>query len=241
VDTASASQNSLGSPASAVCRPFGSLEPADKKALAYQFVERLGIPSNLTECWWPAWSPKVEFELKKFSDPNTRDRSHRSFLLAGQPGRGKTGYLSAMLKTLFLNFAGNMPNASGQAITRALIRSVDYIHYRDFTKTIRQGFDDTPEVDREYIIDCWCDVGILVIDDLLDGVVKDWDLTRLGEVIDRRYCKKLPTWITTNFSGEILGSWAGFERAFSRLGDESWCRYYVITGPDRRKKIMEDK
>jgi predicted ATPase len=194
-------------------------------------VKLLGFPENIIEFDWPPWYPTVTENL---TIPN-------SCLLAGRVGTGKTTILCNMAKIMFTHFADGVADIQTDHICRHFIKRVYFIHYREFTELIRQIFDDDNS-GAALILHHIENVPILIIDDLLEGVVKDWDLTKLHALIDHRYCHNLRTWISTNFEAEAvkagepdLKSWPGFERTYSRLADPEWCQYYEIVGPDRRR------
>lgn len=230
-------------PDSVLCKKWGSQSLSDRLAVVRDIVRRLGFPENIIHFDWPDWLPKITPELKKFADPNEYLGTHRSCLLAGPVGTGKTALLCSMAKELFLVYADRLPEVSTMAICREYMKRTYFFHYREFTTMIREGIrEDRQGIDLAELTDFWAEAPYLIIDDLLDGVVKDWDLTCLHGLIDRRYSKRLPTWISTNFpakagkeGGADLATWPGFERTYSRLADKDWCKYFQIVGPDRRR------
>ena len=242
-DTESQSSGTrTGLPDSVLCKKWGEISGDERLALIRHYVVAvLGFPRNIVDYEWPPWYPTATDELKKFTHPNNVS-DYNSCLISGPVGTGKTVILCNMVKDLFTIFADEYPDASTKTILNQFVRPVYFFHYREFTKLIRQSLQEGAEFTIDDVKDDWSTYPLLIIDDLLDGVVKDWDLTCLGEIIDRRYCNGLRTWITTNYPAKAvqvgdpdLESWEGFERSYSRLADQKFCRYYEIIGEDRRR------
>ena len=222
-----------------LCEPehHGALALLDnngRNELAYEFVENLGIPPRIAKCWFKGIHLQVEAQLLQIAKNPTE-----SVIIAGDVGRGKSALLSAMLKTMVCEIIRNNPHSNGEVLEREVLNCVTFISYSEFTKQIRDfDSDDDPSAWFEYIK---TQPKLLVIDDLLDGSVKDWDLIKLSELIDYRYSNHLPIWFTTNFSAKELSQWKGFERSYSRLAARSYCRYFKVTGKDLRKADQDEK
>jgi len=220
-------------PDSLLCRKCGELSEEDKRLLSLNFVARLGFPKRLWECQFDGRHGTIEGKLLKLS---TVGVEFSGVVLAGLPGRGKSAALVSMAKAFLISrFYSPQDSPPVRYILNYFLAVTEYIHYRDFSAMIRDSLKKDSEQDLAELMETWKRPTLLIIDDMMDGNVTDWDLQQLGEIIDYRYSNMKPTWITTNISAKDLSVWPGFERSYSRLADKSWCLYFEFKGPDYRR------
>jgi len=110
-----------------------------------------------------------------------------------------------------------------------------YINVPKFLQDLRNGFDD-----RSYSLRMhhFCNVGLLVLDDLGSEKVTEWGAEQIQTIINYRYDEAKHTIITTNRPLDDLFNYADYRegwrdianmRVKSRLERESWCRVIVLS------------
>ncbi len=139
--------------------------------------------------------------------------SNESVVLTGNPGCGKTHLAVAMMKH----------TGSGTFIT-----------IPDLLLKIRDTFhsDGTSSMTEKELIEQYCEVGFLVLDDLGAEKSTEYSITTLYLIINRRINDEKKTVITTNLSMQQISESLG-DRVASRL---SGMNVVKITMPDYRKK-----
>lgn len=217
------------------CEVWSALRDSEKRFKAIEVCRRLGIPNRLQSLTWDGHFPEIESVLREISghDLSLFDYNKpNSVILAGPVGTGKSAFLSAMAKEAFITWANSKCRKEDpDGIVVSFMRGARYITYRNLATMIREEIDNPGYETSEF----YERVTLLIIDDLLDGVVKDYDMIKLGAIIDSRYINHRPTWISTNSSAEDMAKFTGFERSYSRLADTSWCLYTQVLGDDRRR------
>ena len=149
------------------------------------------------------------------------EEPQRGFLLHGTPGTGKTLLGSIILNELILHRAraGRFLNLS-----------------RKYFQKLR----DTYSQDSEHygqtwqIIDAFCSIPYLVLDDF--GVQRgtDWETEMLYDLVDARYSEQRFTIVTTNQTPEEIKELSG-GRIFSRLSE--MCYAVEMSGNDYRQYL----
>jgi DNA replication protein DnaC len=139
--------------------------------------------------------------------------SNESVVLTGNPGCGKTHLAVAMMQH----------TGSGKFIT-----------IPDLLLKIRDTFNrnDTPSMTEKELIEEYCEVGFLVLDDLGAEKSTEYSITTLYLIINRRINDEKKTVITTNLSMQQISESLG-DRVASRL---SGMNVVKINMPDYRKK-----
>lgn len=208
----------------------------DMALLGDYFAQKAGVPPRISDCTFSGLHPAVESELKALP---YQQGGPRAVLLCGPTGTGKSCLLSALAKEYFYRMCREIPNLTGIDLVRGALGAVEYVHYREFSAQIRaslNAWEGLPTLDE--LMYGWIRRRVLIIDDLFDGNGTDWDLQKIGEIIDVRYSNNWGwTWLASNMSARDMKSLAGFERSYSRLSDKNWCRYFEIKGHDMRKKV----
>lgn len=232
IETSVSHQTSMVLPESVRSKVWENLGFNEKWQAAEYAVLCLGIPPKLVP---NRFEDKPEDIWVKLQNIAFMDSDISSVVLAGAVGVGKTSILSAMAKSQFCIYGDKNQHAPVQTIVSSYLQHVEFIHYHKLAESIRSALGNNADEDLQTLMDRLKNKRYLLIDDLMAGIVKEWDLVKLDEIIDYRWGQSLPTWITTNKSAKDLEQIQGFERSYSRLADKSWCAYYQIGGPDRRR------
>lgn len=95
----------------------------------------------------------------------------------------------------------------------AQFHSVRFAGQQDILADIRSTFD-TYETEDDAMAR-YCSVGVLVLDDIGKGKLKEWAVEMLYRIINARYERHLPTIVTSNYSGAQL------RRKLAAAGDET--------------------
>lgn len=169
----------------------------------------MGVPSKYGLCEFSNFTgnDKVCEYLKTVS------YSSESVVLTGNPGCGKTHLAVAMMQH----------TGSGKFIT-----------IPDLLLKIRDTFNrtDTSSLTEKELIEQYCEVGFLVLDDLGAEKSTEYSITTLYLIINRRINDEKKTVITTNLSMQQISESLG-DRVASRL---SGMNVVKINMPDYRKK-----
>ena len=174
---------------------------------------------------------RVEKHIKQFHPP------FPGLLFSGPVGTGKTHLMVSILRMLTLELG-----------VRA--RFVEFTH---MLSDIKEGFSQKRH--EAEVLAPICRVPVLGIDELGKGLITDWQLSVLDQVISRRYNAGVTTYFTTNLpfceanvpvrepvsdhSGDLrrdlerarLQDQVG-DRIFSRLHE--MCTFVGLDGPDHR-------
>lgn len=130
----------------------------------------------------------------------------------GEVGTGKTVEACAVLKDWLSRGRLGRMVSSVQLLTE-LRASID--HGRELDVLARYG-----------------SVPLLVLDDLGQEVPSEWALSRLFEIVDRRYNAALPTVVTSNLSPDAVNKRLKADAMVSRLMER--CKVRKVEGADRR-------
>jgi DNA replication protein DnaC len=139
----------------------------------------------------------------------------RNLLLLGPYGSGKSGLASACLSALYPSFSRTH-------------RSVRFVSTVTLLAMLRQAQDDkrVEQTHRAHIMPT-----LLVLDDLGAERLTEWGHERVYQIVNDRYERHKPTWVTSNLTVDALAEAVG-ERTFSRLLEHS--EVLVINGPNLR-------
>lgn len=135
-------------------------------------------------------------------------------LLTGATGSGKTHLACGMMRVMF-----------------ELGKSPLFCRAADLYLEIRNSYgarEDDPN--EKEIMEGYCEVSLLVLDDIGSGSLSDHERAVMLNLLDRRGNARLPTIVTTNMSLEEIGAKMD-ERIASRLKGYT---AIAFTGADRR-------
>jgi len=229
--------DSTGALESILCKQWPELTRDEKKLAANEVARRVGFASEYASRWFDGYHKEVETAIQGIIKPSKFRLL--SVLLAGPVGTGKTSMLCAMFKGWWINSCNDLAergkaNTVGTHIVGGA-RTAIFLSFENYVDMVMA------EIDAEKPLPSPCnddlkEVAILIVDDLLDPVPSGFQLSRLEHLIEARSADRLPTWFTTNHEKGKLETWPGFERSYSRLAKKEWCRYFELTGDDRRRK-----
>lgn len=147
-------------------------------------------------------------------DPRT-NKVKTSLILAGEPGRGKTGLMTAVLR-------GYLEQG----------RSALWMELYDFLDEIRRGYNDGTAQQR---MEQAQRADVVLLDDFGDpdrsGAETDDRRRLVYQFINYRHNAGLPTLITTNLTGQALAEQFG-ARTFERVVE--MCYWVKMTGKNLR-------
>lgn len=164
------------------------------------------IPARYTDA--VADHPTVEAWAETVS---TGDE-HRSLLLVGDIGVGKTWQAYGALRVAVMTAARRGETVAAAAITHA-----------DLNDEIRPG---GAGLDRYLAAD------VLLLDDLGAAHITSWNADAAYRLIDHRWAHRLPTILTSNLAAAEITAVLG-PRLTSRL--VGMCQRVALTGTDRRQ------
>lgn len=218
------------------CKPYSEQSQAVQELLSARVAMGLGISELHAHMGFDGRYPAIERELRNIADPRTG--GVESCLLSGPTGTGKTACLSAMFKHRF-HIVAMQSGLKAYLLADWVWSNVVYLTYSEFCQIIRDRDGEMP-LTWDNLSNC----SLLMLDDLGFGFsdAAGWNLTRVSELLDKRWRGQLKTWMTTNLSGAKRGAkpsdleqWIG-DRSFSRIADRLWMAYYELTGADRRRE-----
>lgn len=173
----------------------------------------------------PTWSA-----VRRWLDQYHGGPDQLGLVISGEPGRGKTHLLAAIVYELVFRYG----------------TSVRFVEFSHLIASIREGYDH--DVGEARLLGPLVRVPVLAIDELGKGRGSDFESTILDEIVSRRYNAHAgPLLATTNFplvgrgkkEGESLSTGAMPSLA-ERLGERVWsrlkesCLFVEATGEDYR-------
>ncbi|MBN1946350.1 MAG: ATP-binding protein [Bradymonadales bacterium] len=204
------------------------------------------IPSRYTHCMLTTYDDKGDNQRQVHKLVHDHLCSYvpgaPGLLFYGKAGRGKTHLMVAILRELALEH--------GQRT-----RFVEFSH---LLSDIKEGFN-LGKSEAE-VLQPVTRMPVLGVDELGKGLLTEWQLSILDEVISRRYNQRLTTYFTTNLpmtagqrstGGPVTGESRSLrrsleaitledrvgERIFSRLYE--MCTFVEVRGPDARRERTE--
>lgn len=117
--------------------------------------------------------------------------NQQGFYLDGPTGVGKTLYASALLLATIKYYKKNLK----------INPSTAFISVTELLEQIKRTFQETEPND---VIDEYCNVSLLLLDDLGVSKVSEWVLQTMDYIINSRYENLKPTIITSNFNLDHL-------------------------------------
>ena len=184
-------------------------------------LEDLGVPRRCADVLGAA-KDTPSLEAARGFVPS----EHTFLLLLGSAGAGKSVAAAwALAEAVRPIFTERPYNAAEWFMRRGLFVRA--------SAAARTGASDFDREDRERFED-WCSTRFLVLDDL--GTERAWDgwLSRLDELIDRRYGDKLRTVITSNLDGKTFKERYG-ERISDRIRHDG---QIVIAGAESMRRAQ---
>ncbi len=98
-----------------------------------------------------------------------------------------------------------------------------------FTPDLLNSLRDTFQKDSDYsfqkLYNRYCEVPLLVLDDIYANKTTDWTEETLTSLVNARYMNKKPSIFTSNTALAKMN-----ERIASRLQREKWCRVVILEG-----------
>jgi DNA replication protein DnaC len=177
------------------------------------FLNSFGVPELFSKC---------NFENYKINDNSQKNaveylRKYKSnesiFLWSDTPGTGKTHLATAWIR---------------KAIRRGFYCL--FVSAPDLLSQLRNSFRENSDNEEREIIEKYCGVPYLVIDDIGAEKTTDYALQSWYIIINERYGRMLPTLYTSNLSLNDIASKLN-ERISSRLGSG---KILKISGKDYR-------
>lgn len=110
-----------------------------------------------------------------------------------------------------------------------------FITSNEFFLLLRKAQAKKIEMDEFDVLDKYCNVDVLVLDDFGIEKTSDWTFQMLYQLINYRHLHEKKTIITSNFSLEQLTEKLGDDRIPSRI--QSMCEIVEKTGIDFRSKV----
>jgi len=208
------------------CPEFKDLQEVEQKTLAHYVAQEVGFAEHI-EYWFDGHVKGSEKALVPILDNDGKLYGHGSVLLAGPVGSGKTGYLSVMLKEVFIRtskrFGGPAYQVPGIFLAGCLLLTHDEL-VTEMHQYDQFSWDELKKVK------------ILLLDDWLSKTddSKNFSFDKFYALIDYRYRNRLTTWISTNVSWKDIKKIPGIARIYSRLQDKSWMTYVEVTCKSRR-------
>ncbi|MDZ4228389.1 MAG: AAA family ATPase [Candidatus Levybacteria bacterium] len=173
---------------------------------------------------------------KKYKELVSGDYS-KGYFLHGPRGTGKTHLMSAIMKDMILNaeLSVGYESCSNEERTKIpyYFKPDEYplfITVPNLLLKIRSCFGDD-SVSEEDLIDEYCKVSVLFLDDLGTEKVSDWVLQTLYLIIDYRYGEMKKTIISSNYNLDQIANRLD-DRIASRIA--GMCKVFEISGADRR-------
>lgn len=197
------------------------------KALAERILKRCGIPEKHAGATVREYDPQTEEQRAAKLQIIEWARTF------GQKGSPQTGlYLYGPVGTGKSHLAC--------AIMRLLVGKQVWSIYRNSPELIVElrAKMDSPGANDFAALDMFCDVPLLVLDDLGTERLTDYARERLHVIFDRRYRLNLPTIITSNMSVDQLGD-AFDERIADRIAES--CTAVWVWGPSYRRILAEKR
>lgn len=134
-------------------------------------------------------------------------------LIAGQKGTGKTS-LMALIARFFVQF---FPTG--------------YVFYKNATGLFTDIYNNSyNEIERAK------KCRVLMVDDLGREISSESSRARFYEIIEYRYSRRMPTFVSTNLSLIDLEHRPGMDAVADRFRDEKFMKQYRLVGQSRRVK-----
>ena len=153
----------------------------------------------------------------------------KGVLLTGEPGRGKTHLIVALLKMLIAKGANGL-----------------FVDYQELLKRIQSSYDSTTLTAEHRVIRPVLDTEVVVIDDLGANRITDWVEDTINYILNHRYNEKKPTLLTANLREERMSGTKGNRETHAtfqeRLGARvtsrlhEMCRVVEIHADDYRER-----
>jgi DNA replication protein DnaC len=163
--------------------------------------------------------------LKEKSVLQNDSLSERGIFVFGKVGSGKTVFVIFLL----------IKYLREQWIENKDLKEFLFISPNEFFLLLRRAQAKKIEVDEFDLLDKYCNIDILVLDDIGIEKTSDWTFQMLFQLINFRYLNKKKTIFTSNLSLEQLSEKLGDDRIPSRI--LQMCEILEKTGIDFRTKL----
>jgi len=181
-------------------------------------LRRAGVPPRCLAFTVDGFPNPTQPAVAGVRDYLARWDGRRGLILTGGYGVGKAGLLAAALR---------------QLVTRHTALRHASLHFAlaaDVFDLLREGYDAGDAAERLGRVR---GAGLLALDDLGAEKPTAWVQERLLVIVNHRYERLLPTWITTNHGLKGLAERIG-ERTVWRLAET--CEVIAVTGPNLRAR-----
>ena len=105
------------------------------------------------------------------------------------------------------------------------VRATRFWEVVEFLDCVKKGFDDSR---FEGVLEEWCRVSLMVLDDLGQEQATEWSVPRLGLLLNERYKHRRATVITTNLDMDALRRHHGTSRIADRVFDIGTGLCYLV-------------
>lgn len=206
-------------PCAYCARGQAAMAAAEAQAIA-ELVERAGLPQRFRDCTFASFpgKPAVRDALALFV--STWD-GRQNLILLGRYGVGKSGLLASALNFLAPHFHQERLTLRFTATPALFDR-------------LRAGYEDGS---FDASMRACQSAGLLLLDDLGAEKPTAWVLERLYAIVNHRYERELPTWVSSNLTPDAIADALG-ERVWYRLKEGA--RVLEVTGPNLRERSQHD-
>ncbi|MGL4759040.1 MAG: ATP-binding protein [Patescibacteria group bacterium] len=135
----------------------------------------------------------------------------QSYFLKGLPGRGKTAIAIHIAKNWlqkfkdyqnqqFQDYCDGKRGYTYKFQDEMYLAKVNFTPMDELIETINQAFGIKQNTDAKAIYQRWCEIPLLIVDDLGKEKLSDFRIEKVYNLLNHRYENKLQTVITTNFN-----------------------------------------
>jgi len=178
-------------------------------------LSSFGVPKRYLLCSFESYIPKTSSQAKALKVISSITSLNSSMFLSGRPGVGKTHLAISLIRKLMLTWGYTVQDDAGYSPQCGISVPIEFFSANNILLKIKRVFS-TNDGSEEKEINKYASSNFLVIDDIGTDKATDWALGVWYTIIDARYCKCIPTIITSNYSLSEFASKYG-DRLASRL------------------------
>lgn len=187
-----------------------------------QFPLRLAHASLAEFDWQALESENLRNKLREYAEHVTDCLDQNlGLFLTGPVGCGKTHLIVGIAR-----------------IACALGANPLFVSVPEWFQSLRDSYADSRQTNEHKLLTQLREADLLILDDLGAERSSDWVRERLYLVINDRYVRERPTWVTTNLTVEELNATLG-ERSVSRLVSDAVV--FTLEGDDYRHRQKQNR